>query len=248
MNNSKFLIRLDDASPTMNYSKWDAIESLLDQYSIKPMVGIIPHNEDPEQMIDFENGQFWELVEKWASKGWAIALHGYNHCYSSNSGLLGLNPMWSRSEFAGLPIEEQREKIHNGVAIMREHGLNPKYFFAPSHTFDDNTLIALREESDIRIISDTIATKPYKYKDFVFIPQVFGRCTKMIIPGIWTFCLHPNTMSEISFQHVKEFLKIHKDQFASFYQLDIKNVKEKSFFCKFLSGVYFTYRRIKGIK
>lgn len=47
-----------------------------------------------------------------------------------------------------------------GVAVMREYGINLKYFSALSHTFDENTLVALQEESDIRIISDTIATRP----------------------------------------------------------------------------------------
>ena len=133
-------------------------------------------NEDPKQEIDPEDGAFWVNVRAWEQKGWAIALHGYNHCYTGNGGLKGLNPMWSRSEFAGLPLDEQKEKIRKGVAIMRENSINPKYFFAPSHTFDENTLNALREESDIRIVSDTIATRPYRYKDFIITPQFGGQC------------------------------------------------------------------------
>lgn len=206
---TQYIIRLDDACPTMDHSQWQRMEEILDKYSIKPMVGVIPHNEDLAQQIDPADGDFWTKVKEWEKKGWTIALHGYNHCYDCNGGMKGLNPMWKRSEFAGLPLEEQRVKIRKGVATMREHGINPKYFFAPSHTFDDNTLTALRDESDIRIISDTIATRPYKYRDFVFIPQFSGQCREMKMNGLFTFCFHPNTMNDAAFDRMDKFLKKH---------------------------------------
>ncbi len=244
----KYLIRLDDACPTMNHQLWGRMESLLDKYGIKPMVGVIPHNEDSNQMIDIPDELFWGKVHIWQNKGWAIALHGYNHCYTSDKGLKGLNPLWRRSEFAGLSLEEQRKKIKGGVSIMRHNGINPTYFFAPSHTFDNNTLTALKTESDIRIISDTVANKPYKYKGFVFLPQVGGHCSEIELSGYWTFCLHPNTMSEDAFQKTEKFIENHKDAFISFDQLDLSNVKGKNLVSKLMSGVYFTYRRIRGIK
>lgn len=244
----QYLIRLDDACPTMNHQKWGGMEALLDKYSINPMVGVIPHNEDNEQIIDEADPLFWQKVKDWEQKGWAIALHGYNHCYTSDGGLQGLNPMWGRSEFAGLPLEEQRNKIKDGMSIMIENGVVPKYFFAPSHTFDDNTLIALKEESDIRIISDTIATKPYNYKGFTIIPQLGGHCAEMHIPGIWTFCLHPSVMSDDNFLQTEAFIKQHREQFISFNDLDFSKIGKKDMISRLLSGVYFTYRRIRGIK
>lgn len=240
---NKYLIRLDDACPTMDKAKWQRMEDILDAAGVHPMVGIIPHNEDPLQMIDPEDSVFWEKARKWQDKDWAIALHGYNHCYTSNEGMNGLNPLWSRSEFAGLPLEEQKDKIKEGYAILKNNGLDVKYFFAPSHTFDENTFAALREESEIRIISDTIATKPYKYKDFAVIPQLGGHCTKMIIPGIWTFCLHPTTMTEQQFVSTESFLKVNKDKFISFYDLDLTNLKNKDLNSRLLSWIYFTRRK-----
>ena len=244
----KYLIRLDDACPTMNHQKWESMEALLDKYSIKPMVGVIPHNEDKEQIIDESDPLFWQMVKEWEQKGWAIALHGYNHCYTSDGGLQGLNPMWSRSEFAGLSLEKQREKIKYGIAIMEEHGIKPKYFFAPSHTFDDNTLIALKEESDIRIISDTIATKPYNYKGFTIVPQLGGHCAEMHIPGIWTFCLHPSDMSEENFIQTEYFINKYRDYFTSFDKLDLVNIGKKNYFSRILSWFYFKYRENRNIK
>lgn len=246
--NNKYLIRLDDACPTMDAKKWRRMEDMLDKYGVKPMVGVIPDNKDLKQKIDAEDPGFWDNVASWSNKLWTIALHGYDHCYISEEGLYGLNPLWSRSEFAGVSLEKQKEKIREGVKIFRSHGIDPRYFFAPSHTYDENTLLALKEESNIRTISDTIATKPYRYGDFTIIPQLGGHCTEMKIPGIWTFCLHPSTMTEENFVATENFLKTHKDEFVSFYDLDLNNLKTKNLMSRMLSWVYFTRRKLKGTK
>lgn len=246
--NNKYLIRLDDACPTMEAKKWQRMEGILNHYGVRPMVGIIPNNEDPETSPDSYDEGFWDKALNWEKKGWAIALHGYNHVCITNDGMKGLNPMWERSEFSGLSLEKQREKISKGLAVLKEHGLNPKYFFAPSHTYDKNTLIALKEESNIRIISDTIATKPYREGDFTFIPQLGGHCSEMKIPGIWTFCLHPTAMNEAQFSAIEDFLKSHKDDFIAFSELDLNNLRGKTFIGKLLSWVYFTMRKLKGLK
>ena len=46
-----------------------------------------------------------------AAEGLCIALHGYNHCYISDKGLDGLNPLWSRSEFAGVSLGIQNRRF-----------------------------------------------------------------------------------------------------------------------------------------
>lgn len=84
--------------------------------------------------------------------------------------------MNARSEFAGLPLDEQKRKIGDGVALLREQGIEPRVFFAPSHTFDENTLAALRECSGIRLISDTVANAPYNKAGFTFVPSSPAGC------------------------------------------------------------------------
>ena len=242
MFNTKYLIRLDDACPTMNTELWGRMESLLDKYQVKPMVGVIPHNEDPKLQIEPDNPDFWQVVNNWEKKGWTIAMHGYNHVYSSKDG--GVNPMWNKSEFAGHTLECQRDKICKGVAIMRSYGLDPQYFFAPSHTFDNNTLIALKKETNIRIISDTIARKPYKQDDFIFIPLQSGHPIKLPFGGILTICYHPNTMRDESFVSLEKFLKGEKGSFLAFEQLELENLKGKSIFDAILSSLYFIIRKI----
>lgn len=241
---NKYLIRLDDACPTMHAKKWQRMEDLLNAYGVKPLVGVIPANNDPKQMIDSSDGEFWTKVKNWKKKGWSIALHGYDHCYISNDGLKGLNPLWARSEFAGVPLEEQKKKIREGIKVFNTHHISPKYFFAPSHTFDENTLQALREESNIRIISDTIATQPYRKGGFVFIPQLGGRCSEMKLPGVWTFCLHPSTMKEEDFVATEKFLQAHKDKMLGFDELNLTRLKGKNLMSHMLSWVYFKRRKI----
>ena len=248
MNKNKYLIRLDDACPTMNHILWHRMEAILDKYAIKPLVGVIPHNEDPQQRIDIEDNGFWNLLAEWQTKGWTMALHGYNHCYNSEGGLQGLNPMWQRSEFAGLPLIQQCEKIRMGYFILKGHGIEPKYFFAPSHTFDENTLTALRKESDIRIICDTIGRWPYKMGDFWFIPQITGHCVDMPLSGIYTFCFHPNTMGDNDFLSLESFLKDNSSSFIAFKDIKLDAYQDKLFIDKLLSFLFFKYRKIKGLR
>lgn len=244
----QYLIRLDDACPTMDAKKWQRMEDILDKYGIKPMVGIIPYNEDPKTMRNEPDKKFWDKPAKWKEKGWVLALHGYNHVFSSDGGMKGLNPFWARSEFAGLSLKEQKNKIRDGVSILRQHDIDPKYFYAPGHTFDENTLKALEEESDIRIISDTIATKPYKRDNFIFIPQVGGHCTEMKLSGVWTFCFHPNTLPDNQFDALEFFLKKHKDEFISFDEIDLTSIGKKDKLSRLMSCFYFSIRKLKGIK
>lgn len=243
---TNYLIRLDDACPTMNKIKWQRIEELLYRYDIKTMIGVIPHNEDITLQIDNEDSMFWNKVIQWEKKGYAIAMHGYNHVYTTHRG--GVNPLWNRSEFAGLSLTEQREKIKRGIDIFRQHNIEPQYFFAPSHTFDENTLTALKQETNIRIISDSIGTQPYKWNDFTFIPQFGGHCRKMLLPGYYTFCFHPNTMRDEDYLNLENFIVENRDLFKGFRQLNLLNIKKKRLFDRILSSLYFLHRRIKQLK
>ncbi len=232
----KYIMRLDDACEKMDVEKWKRMESILDKYGVRPLVGVIPRCEDPMMAQYSFNPDFWETVSKWISKNWTIAMHGYNHVYTTNCG--GINPVNKRSEFAGLPLETQKEKIRKGVDVFRQHGINPKVFFAPSHTFDENTLLALKEESDIRIVSDTIANKPYSKYDMTFVPQQSGRVRKLPFNMV-TFCYHPNTMKNSDFLDLELFLQ----QNQCFVDFPINMVTRKlGVFDRFLKKIYYARR------
>ena len=234
---SKYIIRLDDAADRMDCQKWSQMERLLDKYDIKPLVGVIPNCKDKMMDIYDVDPDFWNKVHQWEDKGWTIALHGYEHVYCTDDG--GINPVNKRSEFAGLSLENQKHKIKNGVEIFRNHGLEPKVFFAPSHTFDLNTLEALKQESNISIISDTIANKPYSQYGLTFLPQQSGRVRKLPF-NVVTFCYHPNMMEEKEFIYLERFFEKYKELFSNFPIY--KETKRKTLFDLILNKLYFAKR------
>ena len=234
----RYIIRLDDASEKRNVENWTRMENLLDKYSVKPLVGIIPNCEDEEMAEYSVDTDFWDRVLSWQKKGWTLALHGYNHVYTTECG--GINPVNLRSEFAGVPLSEQKEKIRGGIRVLSEHGVVPQVFFAPSHTFDENTLVALSEESDIRIISDTIATKPYSYKGFTFVPQQSGRVRKLRFNTV-TFCYHPNIMKDADFAQLEAFIVENRAHFVEFPMECV--TRKRSLLDKLLNYLYMRKHR-----
>lgn len=242
MSAVRYLIRLDDACPTMSGMKWTKMEILLDKYGIKPMVGIVPDNHDAKLNIEPADASFWDKSLEWQNKGWVIALHGYDHVYHQSKG--GLNPLWNRSEFVGLPFEEQKDKLSRGMKILKEHNLHVKYFFAPSHTFDKTTVDALLSLGITRI-SDTIALNPYKMGAMIYIPQIGGKCRKMSLSGVYTFCFHPNIMSDKDFDDLEAFLSRYQQQFTEFAKLDFDQVGNLGLISRFLRFMYFLRRRTK---
>ena len=245
MFETRYLIRLDDACPTMSRKWWDKVETVLDKNGVRPMVGIVPNCNDDNLAPDSVDSCFWEKARKWQEKGWAIAMHGYDHCYISDQGLKGLNPLWKRSEFAGVKLDSQRKKIREGVSLLREKGLDVKYFFAPSHTFDANTLEALRLESEIRVISDMYTLKPYKEGDFVFIPCQIGHPMKMLLPGLYTICLHPNTFNDAAIERLDQFIQANQKQMMGFDEIDFAKVGRKRFIDRIVSWAYYKRRSLK---
>lgn len=233
-----YLMRLDDASEYMDIEKWTRIETLLDKYNIKPIYGIIPSNEDPELLKYRKVDNFWDLMKNWQNKGWTPALHGYTHVFETEDG--GINPVNKRSEFAGVLLERQKEKIKNGYEILKKNKIETKIFFAPAHTFDKNTLIALKEESSIRIISDTVSNDVYFKDGFYFIPQQSGVCRKLPFK-IVTFCYHPNIMEDDDFDRLEKFLELYGTSFVSVEQIKLHK-KKRSLLDLILKKLYFIRR------
>lgn len=203
MKGQRLILRLDDAAHRMDVKKWERMEALLDMYHIRPLVGVIPDCRDPKMEKYPYDEMFWDRVHVWERKGWSIALHGCHHVYDSESG--GINPVNRLSEFAGHPYEVQAERIRTGYRILKSEGIEPKVFFAPGHTFDNNTLKAIRAESNIRIISDTIAWDIYQKDGFAFVPQQSGSVRRLPFATV-TYCYHPNTMADGSFSELERFL------------------------------------------
>ena len=236
-----YLIRLDDASDRMNTENWAQIERMLDENGIRPLVGVIPLNRDPMLLRFPEDPGFWAKAQGWQEKGWRIALHGYEHVYSSDCA--GINPVHDRSEFAGHPLEVQRQKIRDGLRLLKEKGLEPTAFFAPSHTFDWNTLEALRLESGIRVISDTVANDCYCRRGFTFIPQQAGRVRELPFQ-VTTICLHPNFTTAPELEEIDAFLKAHPGQFLEPNAI-LPTTRKRSLLDRGYEMAYFLKRKLR---
>lgn len=240
----RFLLRLDDASEYMDVARWERMEDLLKRYHVRPIVGIIPDNQDKSLIEKYEcDFSFWDKAKRWIVEGWTPALHGCEHKYVTNEG--GINPINNRSEFAGLSYEIQKIKIERGYKILNEHGIFVEIFFAPAHTFDENTLKAIKNTTNIRIVSDTVASDIYKQGDFWFIPQQSGRVREINpLCKLVTFCYHPNTMQEKDYRILEIFLRKNRAQFVTFENALLKNRK---FGAKdwMIRKLYFTRRKFR---
>lgn len=237
---SKYIMRLDDVSEYMDAVKWERMKLILDKYGVKPVFGIIPDNKDETLVGVYEKDEkFWGKVHQWIEEGWVPALHGYEHRYVTEDG--GMNPVNARSEFAGLSYEEQAVKIEKGYEILKSHGIMPEIFFAPSHTFDENTLRALKETTPIRVISDTVAFDIYKKGDFWFIPQQSGSVRNLPFK-IVTFCYHPNVMKDQDFEVLEKFLAENRGKFIT-YREEMKKERSLSILDRMLRWIYFARRR-----
>lgn len=241
---AKYIIRLDDASPTMHKTNWDRVENLLDRYNVTPIVAVIPNNKDETLMIDTPDPHFWEKVKVWQSKNWEIALHGYEHQYSTK--VPSIVPINNYSEFAGVPLERQEQKLKEGLAIFKKHQITTRLWVAPAHSFDENTIQALKSQTNINIISDGIALAPYWSHQMYWVPQQLWKFRKMFL-GTWTGCFHPNTMQEEEFIRLEQFLEAHHSQFTSIEKLSLKK-RKKSMLEKLLEFLYWKMLKRKREK
>lgn len=241
----RYLIRLDDASEYMDEDRWTYMQLLLDKYHVKPIFGIIPHNRDPLLISSYKkNIKFWEIAKKWIGNGWTVAMHGYEHRYMTTLG--GMNPVNQKSEFAGLPYNQQVEMLSKGYHLMVEHNIKPEIFFAPSHTFDENTLMALKTATPIRIVCDTVATDVYKHQDLYFIPQQCGALRNLPF-NIVVGCYHPNTMGEKDFEKLENFICKNYDKMGKFNMVLMKN-RKYNMKDELFRKLYFFYKNVRDYK
>jgi len=207
---AEYLVRLDDACPTMDSGRWEGVLGMLASHSVKPIIAVVPANADPDLCLRPAEPDFWQDARSWAQAGCVIALHGYSHELRPSSG--GLVPVNRFSEFVGLPINEQRRRIRDGVRILNENGLDPNAWVAPAHGFDSVTLQALKAESRIRIICDGFMRRAVHREDFTWLPQQLWRPREMK-KGLWTICIHPNAMDEHGLRQLKEFIAARRKSF-----------------------------------
>lgn len=205
------MIRLDDITPDMNWERFYGVKNVFDKYHICPLIGVVPDNLDKTLHKEEKNADFWEIVRLLQNRGWKVAQHGTYHMYETEkSGLLGINPF---SEFAGLDFEIQKQKLQAGKQILEDNGIVTDIFMAPGHTYDKNTLKALRE-CGFKVVTDGLYYKPYYEDGLLFVPcrlRGFKRPE-----GVDTVCLHTNLMDEQDVKELDAFCKENRDVIIDF--------------------------------
>jgi len=173
----------------MNWRVWEHVEEILLEFSVNPILSIVPDNQDEMLKVCEAKKGFWEDVRAWQTRGWTIGLHGYQHLYQTkNAGLIGLNDF---SEFSGLSESEQMSKLSSATNIFEREGIRPDVWVAPGHSFDLVTLNVLAKLG-IRSISDGFFCCPHRDRlGFLWVPQQLWRFRRMPF-GVWTICLHIN--------------------------------------------------------
>ncbi len=217
--NTGFLLRFDDIAENMMWENFSRVEQVLDKYNIKPVLGVIPLNKDPE-LLSYPKTQknFWDEVRKWSDKGWEIAMHGTYHVYDNfckkNEDYLGYG---GNSEFAGNPLDLQMKKIQIGLQKFKEEKFFPRCFFAPNHTFDLNTLDVLKKFGILEIL-DGYGLVPYENHNIKFIPQLFYK-TFALPFGVQSFQIHINYLSNSELEDFINFIEVNANKFLSYQEV-----------------------------
>ena len=241
--NTGLLIRLDDISENMSWKHMDKCELLFDKFNIKPLLGIIPENKDPELLNYPKNSNFWERVESWKKKGWEISMHGYSHLYERQTNKKDIFNYGGRSEFFGLSYENQLYKIKSGLEKFSEKNISIRSFFAPNHTYDKNTFIALKNCGKNQII-DGYGFMPYVENDIKFIPQLFYKVLALPF-GIQTTQIHLNYWKSEDFNNFEKFIEKNSNKIITYDQA--LNKINNNFFYKFINkslSIILKFKRI----
>ena len=208
---AQYLLRFDDLCPTVSVRCWRHLQFLVEGFQIHPILAVVPDNRDDEWRHALPDPDFWLRMRALEAAGSTVALHGYRHlCASRGRSLVPLHRM---SEFAGVNATTQHAWIHEGLAILHSHGLRPRMWVAPRHGFDRNTLNALRKEG-IYLLSDGLQRIPFKREGVTWIPQQLWAPVEKS-SGLWTICIHPNTVTDPQVEQLRAFLGSHAAQFTS---------------------------------
>jgi predicted deacetylase len=114
-------------------------------------------------------------------------MHGLYHVFDTEA--KGIVTAKKRSEFAGHSYEEQYDRIKKGKEILLSHNISTDVFFAPAHSYDDNTLKALYANG-FRYISDGLSCKPYIRQGIICVPCRSAGIPKIGKKGYYTVVLH----------------------------------------------------------
>lgn len=207
---------MDDINPCMNHEKFNKVMNIFAEANVIPLLGVVPDNQDRTIGDCEEDSNFWMHMRELQRQHRAeLAIHGLTHCYKSkDGGLLGQYGYKKQSEFAGVSYEEQYSALQKGLGIFKDHKITTNVFMAPGHTFDENTIRALKEIG-ITCITDGVGLFSYLCKGITLVPQQMAVPRKLPF-GVITVCLHTNSMKEEAIDQIEKFVLANKSDIITF--------------------------------
>ena len=243
--NTGILIRLDDIAENMNWALMKRCEALFDKYDIKPLLGVVTNNKDPELLSNQKNEAFWDQIREWRDKDWEISMHGYTHVYDKETNKKDYFSYGGGSEFFGHSYEEQYSRINKSLKIFKKEKIEIRSFFAPNHTYDHNTFAALKDNNILNVI-DGYGLVPFKKKELNFIPQLFYK--EIMLPfGIQSTQIHLNYWTEKNYLNFEKFINQNNKKVISFDQA-INKVNSKLYYSFLNFVVEKTLKAVRTLK
>lgn len=151
----KVLLRYDDYTRDSSAELEQGLLGGLHQFRIPLLVGVVPFVRapypgqatlTPNQEVNLGAEKFARLKQSLASGDVEIALHGFNH--QTNFVIDG-----KPSEFAGLPLERQRQLLALGKAALEQSFGAPVRVFTPPYNAFDRTTVRAMEQAGFKILS-----------------------------------------------------------------------------------------------
>ncbi|MCM1086927.1 MAG: DUF2334 domain-containing protein [Muribaculaceae bacterium] len=239
MMGRKIAVRMDDITPDMNWENFYFFQKLFEEAGITPLLGIVPDNRDEKLSCGESHKEFYAEMKKLEQAGYCFAMHGCHHVYTTKKG--GLFPLNCQSEFAGVPLEEQKNMLQAGKERLRAQGIDTDIFMAPAHSYDNNTLRALKETGFCKV-TDGFGKVPYTDRGLTFYPISFLlRRSLTQKDGVTTMVIHANTVTEADKERYQRIFKEYREQLISYVELfKIQPVKRR------LGGRVLEYLLAKG--
>jgi len=210
----KYFFRVDDIAPNMNWDNFNLLVSILKKHNIKPLLAVIPDNKDPKLLEYPVIPDFLRIINELKKDGWIIGQHGWQHLAQAGGGILKIH---NSGEFGGLDLNVQGKMIRDGKDIIASKFEKPEIFVAPRHSFDHNTIEALKH-NNFKFISDGIGLYPFKKWGLIWLPQILWRPRKWFF-GLITVALHPNTMNYDELANLRKFIETRRNSIGNFGEL-----------------------------
>ena len=214
---AKYLMRFDDINSRIDWIRFFKIKKKLEKFQIKSILGVVPNCLDENLFASKPLDKYYDYLRECKSYGDKIAQHGFTHIYDSKKrGFFGRSKC---SEFAGHKIQEQIRRLKKGKLILQDEKLWEPIFMAPSHSFDMNTLLALKKVG-FETVLDGISLRSYRKYNLNFVPQIVSKPLPSFFPGLSQLCIHINTISDKELDILIDFIEKNNNKFITIDEIN----------------------------